>query len=505
MIGHNGGLIGAARDTGTTQSVPGVWTLREQLKAKRASNWPVTIIPGIEDPYFYSNSLLLYGDGVDASTAIVDSSLNTHDITVNGNAQISTTESKFGGSSLYFDGNGDYLTVADSDDFDIGASDFTLEAWVYLTGYSANYNGYYLAQILAKDSGSTGRSLTFAINGTSSSWTSVDVSLFASTSPVVTVGNTGSFNFSLNTWYHVAAVRNGTSVRLYVNGNDVGGGTNSINAASTTTSLTIGAEDPFYQAQGYAYWFPGYIDDLRITKGVARYTSDFTPPTESFSSPSTGFDSYFFYDSLLLRGNGTNGSTAMLDSSSNNHAITVSGNAQISTNQSKFGGSSILFDGAGDYIAVPASSDFDFGTGDFTVEFWMYRTAVGNYATIISHNYGTNPNFLLQTSTSLGQRWRLFLNGTSVSITEGSDHSLNTWYHYAIVRNGGGSNNVVIYRDGSSVATGTFTNNVGNATAVYNIGGRGNNTLPFAGYIDDFRITKGIARYTANFTPPGAL
>ena len=131
MIGHNGGLIGAARDTGTTQSVPGVWTLREQLKAKRASNWPVTIIPGIEDPYFYSNSLLLYGDGVDASTAIVDSSLNNHAITVNGDAQISTNQSKFGGSSLYFDGNGDYLTSPTNTDFEFGTGDFTVELWAF--------------------------------------------------------------------------------------------------------------------------------------------------------------------------------------------------------------------------------------------------------------------------------------------------------------------------------------------------------------------------------------
>ena len=213
---------------------------------------------------------------------------------------------------------------------------------------------------------------------------------------------------------------------------------------------------------------------------------------------------------LALPMDGANNGTTFTDESAtikgsgSAKTVTVYANTKTSTTQFKYYGSSGYFDGVGDYLTVPASSDFDFGTGDFTVEFWMYRTAVGNYATIISHNYGTNPNFLLQTSTSLGQRWRLYLSGISVSITEGSDHSLNTWYHYAIVRNGGGSNNVVIYRDGSSVATGTFTNNVGNTTVDYSIGGRGNNTLPFAGYIQDFRVYKGVAKYTTTFNPPSS-
>lgn len=213
---------------------------------------------------------------------------------------------------------------------------------------------------------------------------------------------------------------------------------------------------------------------------------------------------------LALPMDGANNGTTFTDESAtikgsgSAKTVTVYGDTKTSTTQFKYYGSSGYFDGAGDYLTVPASSDFDFGTGDFTVEFWMYRTAVGNYATIISHNYGTNPNFLLQTSTSLGQRWKLYLSGISVSITEGSDHSLNTWHHYAIVRNGGGSNNVVIYRDGSSVATGSFTNNVGNATADYSIGGRGNGTLPFAGYIQDFRVYKGVAKYTATFNPPNS-
>jgi hypothetical protein len=105
MIGFNGGLIGKDRSTSASQSVPGVWTLREQLKAKRSLLWPS------EDPYYGNVSLLLRGNGTNGSTTIIDSSPSPKTVTAFGNAQISTAQSKFGGSSIAFDGTGDYLDV----------------------------------------------------------------------------------------------------------------------------------------------------------------------------------------------------------------------------------------------------------------------------------------------------------------------------------------------------------------------------------------------------------
>ena len=208
--------------------------------------------------------------------------------------------------------------------------------------------------------------------------------------------------------------------------------------------------------------------------------------------------------SLLLHGDGTNGSTTIVDSSSSSKTVTAVGDAQISTAQSKFGGSSIYFDGSGDGLTCAASPSFDFGTGDFTVEFWLYQIATGINVTVIDNNYATAPNFTLQSASS-SLNFSLYLNGLSTVITESSSHSLNTWHHYAIVRNGTSAPNVRIFRDGTSVATGTYTGNVGNGSAIYRIAdtftGAGRD---FPGYIDDFRITKGVARYTANFTPPTA-
>ena len=109
MIGFNGGLIGKDRSTSFSQSVPGVWNLGEQLKAKRAGLWAAN---ADEDPYFNNVSLLLRGNGINGSTTIIDESATPKTVTVYGNAQISTAQSKFGGASIYLDGTGDYLGLS---------------------------------------------------------------------------------------------------------------------------------------------------------------------------------------------------------------------------------------------------------------------------------------------------------------------------------------------------------------------------------------------------------
>jgi hypothetical protein len=238
-----------------------------------------------DDPNYSSVSLLLNGNGTNGSTTFTDSSSYGHTVTPVGNAQISTTQSKFGGASIAFDGSGDYLSIPDSDQFEIGSGDFTFEAWIYLTGYSVAYLGqYYIAEIICKDGSSRG--FNFEIKGTSTSWTTLGVGLFSSNSTVIYTSATTSFD--LNTWYHVAAVRNGTSLRLYKNGVDVGGGTNATSAQNTATVVTVGSENPYWISLGYGYYFPGYIDDIRITKGVARYTANFTPPTAQLPGGETG-------------------------------------------------------------------------------------------------------------------------------------------------------------------------------------------------------------------------
>jgi hypothetical protein len=133
MIGFNGGLVGKTRTTSLGPSVPGVWTAREQLEAIRNLAWPL----GDVDLNYADVTLLLHGDGTNNSTTFTDNSPSPKTVTGSGNAKISTTEFKFGGASMAFDGTGDFVS-ATSNDFNLGSSNFTWEGWFYINNSSDN-------------------------------------------------------------------------------------------------------------------------------------------------------------------------------------------------------------------------------------------------------------------------------------------------------------------------------------------------------------------------------
>jgi len=216
-------------------------------------------------------------------------------------------------------------------------------------------------------------------------------------------------------------------------------------------------------------------------------------------------DPFFFSNvSLLLHGDGTNGSTVIRDSSSRMNTVTAVGDAQISTAQSKFGGASIAFDGTGDLLRVASNPELQLGTGDFTLELWAYLTARSDFGSVFDFRTAnmTQVNVLLTflgtTGGGTNATLKLFVNG-SVRIL-GPDIPLNQWVHIALCR---GSGNTRLFLDGvQGGPTYVDTNNyVSSLLRVY-----GNileaNFLP--GYADEVRITKGVARYTADFTPPAA-
>jgi hypothetical protein len=242
------------------------------------------VFTGPGDPYYNQVSLLLHAEGYDGSTAILDSSCAPKVVTAYGNARIRTSQAKFGDSSLYFDGNGDYIAFADTPALRLGSSDFTLEAWVYLTGYPTNNSGYYQSTVCAKDL-SGAREFGFHLKGTSSSFTDLTFLGFSTNSVYTEV--TQPFAFTLNTWYHLAVVRSGNLVFLCVNGSilNAGGTAFAQTLQGTTTPFKIGAVE--YDAS-FKYYLNGYIDELRITKGVARYTTNFTPATERSSDRVVG-------------------------------------------------------------------------------------------------------------------------------------------------------------------------------------------------------------------------
>jgi len=214
--------------------------------------------PNVLDLNFTNVSLLLHGDGTNGSTTITDSSLTPKTVTAVGNAQISTAQSKFGGSSLLFDGTGDRLTTPSDSAFTFGSDNFTVEAWVYETARPA------FSTIIEIGAHLGASGIIFLTNNGGNLAGVYSASFFALTP-------TGS----LAAWNHYAWVRSGNFIQTYVNG--VGGTAASFTNNLTSTTVTIGSQS----GGGPNYDLNGYIDDLRITKG-ARYTAAFTPPTTPF-------------------------------------------------------------------------------------------------------------------------------------------------------------------------------------------------------------------------------
>jgi len=150
-----------------------------------------------------------------------------------------------------------------------------------------------------------------------------------------------------------------------------------------------------------------------------------------------------------------------------------------------------------------ASADWYFAQGDFTIEWWQYwHEQQDGYGTLLDINYSTNSNLLIQTTNNDNQ-YNIWMNGGSNIEIESSAADENQWYHYALVRNGSGSNNIKLYRNGVVTAQMTYTGNVGNNIAM----GIGKAVSQSTHNIDnssicDFRIVKGTAVYTDTFTPP---
>ena len=157
---------------------------------------------------------------------------------------------------------------------------------------------------------------------------------------------------------------------------------------------------------------------------------------------STVGDVYFPQTKLLLPLDGSNGATTTSDSSNSNHTITFAGNAQISTAQSKFGGSSLYLDGSGDEIDLGSSSDWNWPTpsgasGDFTIEFWHRRTATTNWGSFFStYNAIGSAGFVFGYSGTTNKL--AWYNSAWVYASNGGNTTLavDTWYHIVAVRYG---------------------------------------------------------------------
>ena len=225
------------------------------------------------DPNFSSVSLLLHMNGSNNSTTFTDSSASALTVTRYGDTKISTAESKWGGASGYFDGTGDYITVPPSTALTL-SGDFTIECWVRMTSYKG--------MILASSAYSNQNNIQlFRLNkdGATADQGKIDVYMDNNEASKGYLIQSSAGVLQTNTWHHVALTRSGSNGRLFVDGIQIG---------STVTSWTTGFRCDVIGClfnsgtRNTGYDFLGYIDDFRITKGVARYTSNFTVPSEAF-------------------------------------------------------------------------------------------------------------------------------------------------------------------------------------------------------------------------------
>jgi len=222
-------------------------------------SWVIT--PSYKDPDFANVSLLLHGNGTNGSTTITDNSPTPKTVTAVGNAQISTAQSKFGGASIAFDGDGDYLTVPNNSQFQIGNGSFTVEFFLRLVANSTPTFGQSLVSVR-----NTGAANGWSVNH----YLGQLIGIIAGQSS----GLQGSM--ALNTWQHIALTYDGANGRLFLDG------TLLVTFAATpvdNTNPLVVCNEPLFDNNRSSNCF---IDDLRITKGVARYIANFSPPTEPF-------------------------------------------------------------------------------------------------------------------------------------------------------------------------------------------------------------------------------
>jgi hypothetical protein len=416
------------------------------------------------------------------SNRFVDNSSNAHAITVNGDPEV-TPFSPFApstaydpatkGGSGYFDGSSTTgLNVATGQISVSGA--YTLEGWFYINSF-ANQNQIFATS--GYSGGTGGHYVRIQTTG--------ELEAFYNDSSGLEMG---ASTLSLNEWHHFALVRNASNtMSLFVDGTryDTVTISGTLNIVRSGDTANIGYSQAFSGRN-----VNGYISNFRIVSGTAIYD-----PTQTTIAVPTAPLTAIINTSLLC--NFTN--AGIYDGTGRNVLETV-GDAQVDTAVKKYGTGSMQFDGTGDYLDFASNQNLAFGTGNFTVEFWINKGA-GDTEVLMDFRTSTNASDGLVLVIYNGLKLTYFTN----SADQAQDPTAlvqDTWIHYAIARDSGTTR---LFRDGTLVATKTsdtfnFTNpnlRVGERLA--------STGLPFNGYIDDLRITKGVARYTANFTPPAAV
>lgn len=397
---------------------------------------------------------------------IADGSTNDHTVTVNGDTstkpfapydypEYSATAH---GGAIYFDGSGDRVNLPGAD----FAADFTIEGFAYWTGTGNRLLATNRTNVLTTGSGmwwideNNGQIRFYFDSGSR-----IDITQ----------------SWPKNQWVHWAVSRSNGTLRVFLNGVQKASSINSNNLGATNKPIYLGG---FNGTTDYSY--QGYMSDVRVTSGTGLYTTDFTPPAQPLSSA----------NAYIHVGKGTD--AGIFNKSQTDSVITLNGDVASSTAQTKYASSSISFDGTGDTMTFNHTA---LGSGDWTIDFWVYFNSVagGNYMFDFRTGGTDHPALAINNGN-----WT-YISGNSYLINSGVAPTTNTWYHVALVKNSGTTK---LYVDGTSIGSYSDSKNyLSNSAAVIGSFRDQVNDL-LNGYIEDFRITSDLARYTSNFTPPSS-
>lgn len=213
--------------------------------------------PVVSDEFFQSVSLLLHADGTQGSNAFVDNSPRPKTVTTAGDTFVSNSIKKYGTGSAYFDGN-DYLSIANNQEFNFTTGSFTVEMWVNASAFPGSAQAHLFST---------------TISGGFGVYIKPAGSVVVAKSGVVELLGTPGGALTLNNWHHVAVSKDDQTMRIFVDG---------VLSATLVTAISFAVDEIRVGHEVTSGFYNGYIDDLRVTKGVARYTDTFVPPAAAF-------------------------------------------------------------------------------------------------------------------------------------------------------------------------------------------------------------------------------
>jgi len=385
--------------------------------------------------------------------------------------------------SNYFDGGASgKIEAASSSTLDF-AGDFTIQFWVYFESFGNFY------RLFDRGGVATSNNISLFLENTAGA-----ISTHFNSGSTRQTSSNGVVR--LYEWIHIAFARSGSATNncsVYVNGAE---------EITFTSTAVINPDQPLTlgNINGLDRPLNGYMSDFYVTSQTALYTANFTPPTAPVEN--TGATLYLPMDNA-----------GIFDKTGNN-TLTLVGDTSTSTTQTKFADTAIYFDGSGDYLSAPFNDRYNFGTNDFTIEFWVNQpslTSSGDIDVIAHYGIvgGTRWGVSFDNRSTNGYpylRFAVFTNTTQTINVLGagtSGWSANTWYHIAVVRSG---NDFKLFRDGiQNGGTVTDADAVPSASpstsSVFTLGSEIGGA-PVNAYIENLQILKGVAKYTSNFTVP---